>query len=66
VTFIPTHRGVGLPAAEIAPLPRRAESRRNLSYTPLGPPSVADFDWLAVLPTATYCRGGWPLPPEGK
>jgi erythromycin esterase len=60
--FIPTHRGQGLPAAQIAALPARSGSARNSTYMALGPDSLADFDWLAVLQSTTYSRGGPPLP----
>jgi erythromycin esterase len=60
--LIPTHRGVGLAADAIAALPTRAASDRNRSYVPLGPQSFTDFDWLAVLDSATYSRGSRPLP----
>lgn len=57
--FIPTHQGHGLPAEEIAALPIRAGSTKNRSYLEqLGAHSFTDFDWLAVLDTATYNRGG--------
>jgi erythromycin esterase len=59
--FIPTHRGQGLPAAEIAALPTRSGSMKNLSYTALTPQSFTDFDWLAVLNATAYNRGGPPL-----
>lgn len=60
--FIPTHRGQGLPTAAIAGLPARTASAKNSTYFTLTPQSIADFDWLAVLDTATYSRGGPPLP----
>ncbi|EYF01058.1 erythromycin esterase family protein [Chondromyces apiculatus] len=60
--FIPTHRGQGLPSAEIAALPLRSGGKKNPSYSPLSPRSLADFDGLAVLQTATYTRGASPLP----
>jgi hypothetical protein len=60
--FVPTHKGEGLPAAEIAALPTRSRGTRNPSYAPLGPQSLTDFDWLAVLDTTAYTRGGHPLP----
>jgi len=47
--FIPTHGGLRLPAAELAALPIRSGSVKNLSYTALTPQSLTDFDWLAVL-----------------
>jgi erythromycin esterase len=56
--LIPTHRGEGLPAAEIAALPMRSGSRKNPSYQALTPRCFADFDWLAVLNATTYNRGG--------
>ncbi len=59
--FIPTHRGQGLPAAEIAALPARSGSAKNLSYIALAPQSFTDFDWLAVLDSTAYHRGGPPL-----
>jgi erythromycin esterase len=59
--FIPTHRGQGFPAAEIAALPKRSGSRLNPSYFSFSPQSLTDFDWLVVLDEATYNRGGPPL-----
>jgi erythromycin esterase len=57
--FIPTHRGQGLPTEEIAVLPIRSGSKKNGSYVePLNAQSFTDFDWLAVLDTTTYNRGG--------
>lgn len=56
--FIPTHRGQGLPASEIAALPTRSGSGKNPSYFPLTPQSLTDFDWLAVLDSTTSSRGG--------
>ncbi len=58
--FIPTHRGQSLPVPLIAALPTRSGSARNGSYFPLTPQSFADFDWLAVLDSTAYCRGGLP------
>ncbi len=60
--FLPTHQGQGLPAAAIAALPTRSGSRKNQSYFALTPQSVTDFDWLAVIDTTAYNRGGPPLP----
>lgn len=60
--FIPTHKGQGLPAAAIAGLPPRPASAKNSTYFALTPQSIADFDWLAVLDSTTYSRGGPPLP----
>lgn len=59
--FIPTHKGQGLPAPEIASLPTRSGSMRNPTYIPLTPQSYTDFDWLAVLDSTAYSRGGPPL-----
>jgi hypothetical protein len=47
--FIPTGKGQGLPADEIASLPRRSGSAKNPTYFPLGPESFTYFDWLAVF-----------------
>lgn len=59
--FIPTHSGHGLPATEIAALPIRSGSALNGSYMPLNAACFGEFDWLVVLPSATYTRGGPPL-----
>lgn len=60
--FIPTHRGQGLPTAELAALPLRSRGSKNPSYvTALNPHSLTDFDWLAVLDSTAYSRGGPPL-----
>ena len=59
--FIPTHRGRGLPASEIAALPTRSGSTKNSTYFALTPESLTDFDWLAVLDSTGYARGGPPL-----
>ena len=61
--FIPTHRGQGLPTSAIAALPTRTGSARNPTYFALTPQSVTDFDWLAVLDSTAYSRGGPPLLP---
>jgi erythromycin esterase-like protein len=58
VRFIPTHRGQGLPASEIASLPIRSGSMKNPTYIPLRPESFTDFDWLVVLDETAYSRGG--------
>ncbi len=60
--FIPTHRGQGLPTSEIAALPTRAGSTKNPTYFALTPRSFTDFDWLAVLDSTAYTRGGPSLP----
>lgn len=59
--FIPTHRGQGLPPAAIADLPIRSGSMKNPTYFALTPQSFTDFDWLAVLDSTAYNRGGPPL-----
>jgi erythromycin esterase len=61
VRFIPTHKGQGLPASEIAALPTRSGSTKNSTYFALTPQSFTDFDWLAVLDSTGYSRGGPPL-----
>ena len=60
--FIPTHRGQGLPAAAIAAIPTRSGSKKNPSYFAFTSQSFTDYDWLAVLDSVTYNRGGPPLP----
>ena len=47
--FIPTHKGQGLPASEIASLPTRSGSMKNPTYIALTLQSFTDFDWLAFL-----------------
>jgi erythromycin esterase len=59
--FIPTQKGEGLPSPEIAALPTRSGSMKNMSYTALASQSFTDFDWLAVLHSTAYNRGGPPL-----
>jgi erythromycin esterase-like protein len=59
--FIPTHKGQGLPTSAIAALPVRSGSMKNLTYFPLTSQSFTDFDWLAVLDSTAYSRGGPPL-----
>ncbi len=60
--FISTHQTEELPASEIAALTTRSGSPKNPSYMPLTPQSLTDFDYLAVLDSTTYTRGGPPLP----
>ncbi|GHO59933.1 erythromycin esterase family protein [Ktedonobacter robiniae] len=60
--FLPTHRGQGLPNAEITALPTRSSSAKNPTYFALTPQSLTDFDWLAILDATTYSRGGPSLP----
>jgi len=62
VRFVPTHRGEDLSTVETADLPVRSGSRKNSSYFPLTTRSLADFDWLAVLDSTGYSRGGPALP----
>ena len=59
--FIPTHKGQGLPTSAIEALPTRSGSMKNSTYFPLTPQSFTDFDWLVVLDSTTYNRGGPPL-----
>lgn len=56
--FIPTHCGQGIPAAEIAALPTRSGSTVNASYLGLTPQAFTNFDWLVVLDSTPYSRGG--------
>lgn len=56
--FIPTHNGRGLPASAIADLPVRSGSTKNPTYFALTPQSLTDFEWLAVLDSTAYNRGG--------
>ena len=58
VRLIPTHGGQGLPASVIAALPTRSGSVKNSTYFALTPQSLIDFDWLLVLDSTTYSRGG--------
>jgi erythromycin esterase len=55
--FIPTHRGEGLPTAEIAGLPVRSGSTLNPTYAMLTPVSFSDFEWLVVFDSTAYPRG---------
>jgi len=64
--FIPTHKGQGLPASEIAALPVRSASTLNSTYFALTPQSFTDFDWLAVLDSTAYSRGGPELVQRGS
>lgn len=59
---IPTHNGECLPASALAALPVRSGSARNQSYMALTSESFTDFDWLVVLDSTAYARGGPPLP----
>ena len=59
--LIPTHQGQGLPTSAIAALPTRSGSMKNPTYFALTPQSFTDFDWLAVLDSTAYSRGGPPL-----
>jgi hypothetical protein len=56
--FIPTHKGQGLPTSAIAALPTRSGSSKNPTYFALTSESFTDFDWLAVLDSTAYSRGG--------
>jgi erythromycin esterase-like protein len=56
--LIPTHKGHGLPTAAIAALPIRSGSMKNPTYFSLTPQSFADLDWLVVLDSTAYNRGG--------
>jgi erythromycin esterase len=62
--LIPTHKSQELPTSAIAALPTRSGSMKNPTYFPLTPQSFTDFDWLAVLDSTAYNRGGPPLLPQ--
>lgn len=64
--LIATHLGQGLPAEELAALPVRSTSTKNLSYVPLNQHSMANYDWLVIFDRATYTRGGPPLPEQNE
>ncbi len=59
--FIPTHKGQGLSASEIAALSTRPGSMKNPTYFALSAESFTDFDGLAVFDSTGYAHGGWPL-----
>ncbi|MCQ6961903.1 erythromycin esterase family protein [Methanolobus chelungpuianus] len=61
VRFIPTRRGQGLADRETESLPIRTGSMKNPTYFALTPGTIKDFDWLAVLDSTAYSRGGPPL-----
>ncbi|MDF1531435.1 MAG: erythromycin esterase family protein [ANME-2 cluster archaeon] len=61
VRFIPTHKSQGLPTTAISTLPARSGSIKNTTYFALTPQSFTDFEWLAVLDSTIYSRGGPPL-----
>jgi erythromycin esterase-like protein len=58
VRFIPTHKAEEIPASEIARLATRTGSQKNPTYIPLTPQTFTDFDWLAILDSSVYTRGG--------
>ncbi len=58
IRFIQTHRGQRLSAVEIAALPTRSGSIKNPTYFLLTPQSFAEFDWLVILDSTAYARGG--------
>lgn len=62
IRLIPTHYGDHLPPSLAAELTTRSASQKNPSYFPLTAQSWSDFDWLCVLNSTTYNRGGPPLP----
>lgn len=59
--FIPTYKGQGFVNAAIAELPIRSGSIKNPTYFALNAQSLTDLDWLAVLDSTAYNRGGPPL-----
>lgn len=58
VRFIPTYNGKRLPVSAIEAIPVRSGSMKNQTYFALTPQSLTDFDWLAVLDSTGYSRGG--------
>jgi erythromycin esterase-like protein len=62
VRFIPTHLGKGLPTPAIEALPVCPGSAKNPTYFALTPQSFTYFDWLVVLDSTGYSRGGPSLP----
>jgi erythromycin esterase-like protein len=59
--FIPTHRIDKLEIDQIGQVHQRSGSQKNLSYSPLSLQTLKDFDFLAVLSSASYTRGLDPL-----
>jgi erythromycin esterase-like protein len=58
IRFIPTHLGKGLPAPAIEALPVCPGSAKNPTYFALTPQSFTYFDWMAILDSTRYSRGG--------
>jgi hypothetical protein len=58
VRLIPTHDGQAIPAIACDALPTRTGSTRNPSYFPFSTQSLSDFDWLVMLDSVVYNRGG--------
>lgn len=56
--FIPTYKSQWLSTSAIADLPTRPGSMKKPTYFALTPQSITDFDWLAVLDSTAYNRGG--------
>lgn len=61
VRFIPTYSGRVFPVPATTDIPARSGSMKNPTYFPLTPRSLTDFDWLVVLDSTAYNRGGPPL-----
>jgi erythromycin esterase-like protein len=49
--FVPTHRGAGLAASELAGMRTRSRGA-NQGYFPMTPQSVCEFDWLVMVDSA--------------
>ncbi|WP_410510309.1 erythromycin esterase family protein [Methanosarcina hadiensis] len=58
VRFIPTYNGERLPVLAREAIPVRSGSMKNPTYFALTSQSLTDFDWLAVLDSTGYSRGG--------
>jgi erythromycin esterase len=56
--FIPARKLEAALSSPIKFLPIRSGNQKNPTYFPLTPQSITDFDWLAVLDSTTYARGG--------
>jgi hypothetical protein len=56
--LLPTHRGKGVLAPEVESAPARSGSKLNPTYSWLTPDSFSDFEWLVLLDSTTYPRGG--------
>ncbi len=56
--FIPTKRRNGISEQEMSEIPTRSGSTKNSTYFPLDKKSFKDFDYLMILESTGYSRGG--------